>query len=90
MDNEKLARLRKDIDALHAKHTAHPAILVVQPENRREVYVLLVGSPSREWVCHVLDDVLMRLDADAENSVMVAQFNAAAKTKIIVDRPRMN
>lgn len=90
MNPEKLNRLKADIDRLHAKHTAHPAIILVQPEDSRQVFVLLVGSPSREWICHVMDDVLMRIAGATEESAMVAQFNAAAKTKVIVDKRRLN
>ena len=79
----KIDRLQKDIDALHGKHLAHPAIILVQPEGRREIFVLLVGSPSREWICHVLDDVLMRMAGNAEDSRMVQMFKDAAKTKVL-------
>ncbi len=77
--SDRLAKLKKDIDALHAKHTAHPAIILVQPENRRELFVLMVGTPSREWICHVLDDVLARMAGSTEGSMMVSMFNKAAK-----------
>lgn len=79
----KYDRIQKDIDALHAKHLAHPAIILIQPENRKEILVLMVGSPSREWICHVLDDVLMRMAGSAEESKMLQIFNQKPKPKIL-------
>ena len=65
MNGHQLSRLSKDLDALHGKHTAHPAVLLIQSEDRREIYCLMVGSPSKEWVCHVLDDVLQRMGVES-------------------------
>jgi hypothetical protein len=47
---DKLNALAKDMEAIHGKHTAHPAVILVQAEGEREIYVLMVGSPSREWL----------------------------------------
>jgi hypothetical protein len=65
MTKTQLGHLSKDIDALHAKHTAHPAILLVQSKDGRQIFSLLVGNPSREWLCHVLGDELKRCVTDS-------------------------
>ena len=65
MTANRLAKLAKDLDALHGKHLAHPAILLVQPEDGKQIFLLMVGSPSREWLCHVLDDLLQRMGVES-------------------------
>jgi len=65
MTPERLARLSKDMDALHAKHIAHPAVILIQHQDERKIYSLMVGSPSREWLCHVIDNELAMVAAES-------------------------
>jgi len=61
MTRSELNKLTLDIDHLHEKHKAHPAVILIQSTKDRQIYVLMVGSPSREWLGHVLNDVLYNL-----------------------------
>ena len=79
MTRDKLLALAKDLEMLHGKHTAHPAVILVQAEGEREIYVLMVGSPSREWLCHVLDDQIYHFSG--EQPLMATMNAAIAKTQ---------
>jgi hypothetical protein len=65
MTTSEIQKLSRDLDILHEKHKYHPAVILIQSTKDRAIFVLMVGSPSREWLCHVLDDVLYRAAGEA-------------------------
>ena len=62
MSRLKLSAFAKDVEALMQEHQTHPGLILFQPNDGRDIFVLHMGSPSVEWISKAGTALMKKLE----------------------------